>query len=61
MSEKAYYASEIVFALAIVLVATSMAGCDVIGGIFKAGIWVGVIIVAVIVAVIAGIARMMRK
>ena len=61
MSDKAYYISQLAFVLAIVMVSTSMAGCDVIGGIFKAGLWVGVIIVVVIVAIIAGIARMMRK
>ena len=61
MSDKAYYISQIVFAIAIVLVSTSMAGCDLIEGIFKAGLWVGVIMVVVVVVGIAAIARMIRK
>ena len=61
MSNKAYYISQTVFALALVTVTTSLAGCGMIGGIFKAGLWVGVIMVVLVVAVIAGIMRMMRK
>jgi hypothetical protein len=38
--------------LLIVLLAVSAAGCELIGGIFKAGVWVGVIGV-VLVAVLA--------
>lgn len=36
--------------LLIVLLAVSAAGCELIGGIFKAGVWVGA--VGVIVAVV---------
>jgi len=36
-------------------------GCEVIGGIFKAGMWVGVIVVVLILALIFGIGRMFRK
>ena len=40
------------------LVAASMtlAGCEVIGGIFKAGVWVGVLAVVVVVAIVGFIA-----
>jgi len=37
-----------------------MNGCQVVEGIFKAGVWVGVLIGAVILAVIGGIAAMVR-
>lgn len=36
----------------ILLLAMSTAGCEIVGGIFKAGIWVGAIVVILIVAVI---------
>lgn len=35
-----------------VLLVTFLSGCEVIGGIFKAGVWVGVLIVAAIVGLI---------
>lgn len=37
--------------VAVVLLGVSLAGCEVVGGIFKAGIWVGAL--AVIVVVVA--------
>jgi hypothetical protein len=36
-------------------------GCQVIGGIFKAGMWVGIIIVVIIIALIFGIGRMFKR
>jgi len=36
-------------------------GCEFIGDVFKAGIWVGIIIVIAIIAVIAFVIRMFRK
>ena len=41
----------------LVLMAASLAGCEVIGGIFKAGVWVGalgVVIVAVLLIFVVG-------
>jgi hypothetical protein len=32
-----------------------MSSCAAIGGIFKAGVWVGIILVVVVVAIIIGI------
>jgi len=46
------------------LLATSMFvlnGCAVIEGIFKAGVWVGVIAVAAVLALIGGLAMMVRR
>jgi hypothetical protein len=40
---------------------TTLAGCTVIGDIFKAGIWVGIIFVVVILAILVGIMRMFKK
>jgi uncharacterized membrane protein YkvI len=36
-------------------------GCEFIGDVFKAGIWVGIVIVIAIIAVIAFVVRMFRK
>lgn len=44
--------------LSVVLIAVLSAGCSVIGGIFKAGFWVGIILAAVIVV---GIAMLLRR
>jgi hypothetical protein len=43
--------------LFIVLLAVSAAGCELIGGIFKAGVWVGaigVVLVVVLLVVVVG-------
>lgn len=36
----------------IVLLAMTLTGCEVVGGIFKAGMWVGIVMAVVIVALI---------
>jgi hypothetical protein len=42
------------FLFALLLVSTlTLTGCEVIGDIFKAGVWVGVILVVAVVAIIA--------
>ncbi len=37
---------------AIVLAAVALSGCELIGGIFKAGVWTGTILVVLIVAIV---------
>ena len=44
--------------LLIVLLAVTLAGCQVVGGIFKAGFWVGIVIAAVIVV---GVVALLRR
>jgi len=44
--------------LLIVVLAMSVAACEVVGGIFKAGFWVGIIIAAVVVV---GIIALLRR
>ena len=42
----------------VVLLAVSAAGCELIGGIFKAGVWVGAIgVILVVVLIIWGVAK----
>jgi hypothetical protein len=45
------------FALA--LLTLPLAGCELIGGIFKAGIWTGVILVAVAIFAFVGLVKML--
>ena len=50
------------FWLTLVLLSTLMlGGCEVIGGIFKAGMWTGIIIVVLVLAGIAFLATKMRR
>jgi hypothetical protein len=37
----------------LLLLATQVAGCEVVAGIFKAGVWVGVIMVVLVIGVVA--------
>ena len=44
--------------LLVILLAVTAAGCSVVGGIFKAGFWVGIVIAAVIVV---GVVALLRR
>jgi len=44
----------------LVLVSLTSAGCEVIGDIFKAGIWVGVLMVVVVIALVGFVAAKIR-
>jgi hypothetical protein len=52
MSDKPFYMTQAAILFALAAMAMSASGCEVIGGIFKAGVWVGVIIVVIIVGLI---------
>ena len=44
--------------LVVVLLAVSAAGCELIGGIFKAGVWVGAVgVILVVVLIVWGVAK----
>jgi len=45
----------------IFLVALSSSGCRAVAGIFKAGIWVGVIAILALFAIVGGVAAMAKK
>ena len=47
--------------LLLLLLAMTASGCEIIGGIFKAGIWVGAIIVVLIVVLVMWIVGKARK
>jgi len=44
----------------LVIASMTLAGCEAIGAIFKAGVWVGVLFVVVIVAIVGFIAAKAR-
>lgn len=39
----------------------ALPGCEIIGGIFEAGMWVGIILVIIVIMIIAWIVRKMRR
>jgi hypothetical protein len=45
----------------ILLLTVAASGCDIIGGIFKAGVWVGAIVVVLIVVLVLWIFGKVRK
>lgn len=44
----------------LVLVSMTLSGCEVVGGIFKAGAWVGALAVIVVLGIVAFIAGKIR-
>ena len=46
---------------AMFFVITTMSSCEVIGGIFKAGVWVGVLLVVLVVGIILWVIGKARK
>jgi hypothetical protein len=53
------FASALRLALVLVL-AVAVAGCEVVGGIFKAGMWVGIIMVVLVLAIVMWLIGKMR-
>lgn len=49
------------YSFALLLVMTTLSSCEIIGGIFKAGVWVGVIIVVAVLALIFWLVSKSRK
>jgi len=53
-------ASTMVRLYLVLLVAMASAGCEVVEGIFRAGVWVGVIMVVLVLALVGWIATKLR-
>ena len=47
--------------LLLLVVLLSLTGCEVIGGIFKAGVWVGILLVLVVLAGLFWIVGKLRR
>ena len=60
MMNRGYYIAQGFIVMVLVLISMSAAGCDVIGGIFKAGVWTGLILVVVLVGGAVMVARMFK-
>jgi uncharacterized membrane protein YkvI len=48
-------------AVLLITVATTFAGCAVFGDVFKAGMWIGVIVVVAVIALVLWLLRKMRR
>ncbi len=46
---------------ALFVVLTMMSSCEAIGGIFKAGVWVGILVVVLVVGIIIWVIGKARK
>lgn len=53
-------AKRLVTVSALLLLSISLAACELVGGVFKAGIWAGVFLVVLVLLVIWGIMRLLR-
>ncbi len=54
-------AQSLVLVSTLATLAMTTSGCRVVGDIFKAGVWVGVVVVLVIVGLVAGLARLLAR
>ena len=51
----------LLIALLLLSVTATLAGCEMVGEVFKAGMWIGVIVVVAVVALVLWLLRKMRK
>ena len=52
---------KVIAILSLTLITLTVNSCEFIGDVFKAGVWVGIIIIIAIVAVIAFIVKLFSK
>ena len=45
----------------LMVLSVSSAGCEVVGGIFKAGLWVGIILVTILVVAVLWLVSKLRR
>lgn len=53
--------SNIMYAALFLLACSLLTGCAAIGGVFKAGMWMGIIIVVLIIALVLWLVNKMRR
>lgn len=46
---------------ALLFMVTAMSSCEVVGGIFKAGMWVGILVVVLVIGIILWVIGKARK
>lgn len=49
------------FLIILLILSTTFTGCEIIGGIFKAGFWVGIIVVVLLVLIVIWLVNRMKK
>jgi hypothetical protein len=49
------------FLIILISLLTTFTGCEIIGGIFKAGFWVGIIVVVLLILIVVWLVNRMRK
>ncbi len=49
------------FSLLFVFLALTMSGCDLVGDILEFGFWTGIIVLVVVVLIILGIVKALRR
>jgi hypothetical protein len=54
-------ASSRLFLLVLLMACVSASGCHVVGGIFKAGLWVGIIMAVIVVALVMFVVNKARS
>lgn len=59
-SIKKTFMDKIKFITALTILVITLSGCDFLGDIFKAGLWVGIIAVVIVIALVAWIIRKFR-
>jgi len=47
--------------IAVALALLSLQGCEIVGGIFKAGVWVGIVLVVLVLAGLYWIVAKLRR
>jgi uncharacterized membrane protein YkvI len=52
--------TRVMLLLLVVVASISASGCEAIGDIFKAGVWVGVVFIVIIIAIVGFIAAKIR-
>ena len=61
MESKGYYIAQGFVIIILTFISLAAAGCDVIGGIFKAGMWTAVVLIALVVGGIFLLVKMFRS
>jgi hypothetical protein len=61
MESKGYYITQGIMIVILTLISLAAAGCDVIGGIFKAGMWTAVVLIALVAGGIFLLVRMFKS
>jgi hypothetical protein len=60
MNRNGYYIAQFFVLSILAVMSMTAAGCDVIGGIFKAGMWTAVILIVVIVGFVMLLMRLFK-